>query len=244
MKSKTSSSSSRPSGNPSSSSFSSGGGRGSCGGRPLANIPQQHCHHGQPAGGGISSLSTTTTGGSSLLHHHTNFSKLKNRSANEFDPQKYERPGMKQEEILALKKIFDACDVEGSGSIQLRDVKTRLQNAGYESKSEVIGDMISYLDRDGRTVLTFPQFLDLLATDDSPFRTREDISRTFNQFDPEGTGYITLRGLMKTAKELNMSTSAGANPDISEILTRCDTNGDGKISELEFHAVMDKQTFP
>lgn len=107
----------------------------------------------------------------------------------------------------------------------------------------MIGDVVSYLDRDGRTVLTFPQFLDLLAADDSAFRSREDISRTFAQFDPDNTGHITLKMLLKTARELNMPAS-GSNPDISEILSRCDTNNDGKISELEFHAVMDKQTFP
>ncbi|PFH33100.1 EF hand domain-containing protein [Besnoitia besnoiti] len=158
----------------------------------------------------------------------------------EFDPQKYERPSMKQDEIAALKRLFDACDTEGTGQIHLRDLKHRMHNAGYESRGDVIGEMLSHLDRDGRTSLNFKQFLDLLTTDETPYKTPEDISRTFSQFDPEGTGFITHKMLARTARELNMTP----NPDISEILERTDADNDGKIGKDEFHNVMDKQTFP
>ena len=59
-----------------------------------------------------------------------------------FNPRKYERPGLKQDEIEEIKEAFDLFDTDGSGQIDLKELRGAMQSLGYESKNETVFTML------------------------------------------------------------------------------------------------------
>lgn len=54
------------------------------------------------------------------------------RSVNGFNAQDYERPGLRQEEIVELKAAFDLFDTDSSGEICLAELEAAMKSLGYE----------------------------------------------------------------------------------------------------------------
>ncbi len=76
-----------------------------------------------------------------------------------FSARKYERAGLKQDEIEEIKEAFDLFDTDQSGAIELRELRSAMQSLGYECKNETIFTMLQQLDRDGSASLDFEEFL-------------------------------------------------------------------------------------
>lgn len=53
-------------------------------------------------------------------------SQLSPSTGMEFDASVYEGPQMKADEVIAMRTLFEACDTDGSGSIPLKELKSRL----------------------------------------------------------------------------------------------------------------------
>lgn len=53
-------------------------------------------------------------------------SQLSPSTGMEFDASIYEGPQMKADEVIAMRTLFEACDTDGSGSIPLKELKSRL----------------------------------------------------------------------------------------------------------------------
>merc|ERR1712110_568104 len=83
-----------------------------------------------------------------------------------FQARKYERPGLKQDEIEEIKEAFDLFDTDQSGEIDLKELKAAMQSLGYESKNDTIFTMLAELDKDGNASLDFKEFLDLVSGKD------------------------------------------------------------------------------
>jgi Ca2+-binding EF-hand superfamily protein len=70
--------------------------------------------------------------------------------------------------------------------------------------------------------------------------SREDIEKVFKLFDDEKTGVISLKNLRRVAKELGETMD---DSELSEMIERADTDGDGLVSLDDFYNIMTKKTF-
>lgn len=82
---------------------------------------------------------------------------------------------------------------------------------GFETKKEEVKQMIKEVDREGKGVIEFPDFLELMTVKMVLLHNlffkgerdpREEMLKAFRLFDDDNTGKITLRNLKRVAREL------------------------------------------
>ena len=108
---------------------------------------------------------------------------------------------------------------------------------GFEPKKEEIKKMIADVDREGRGVIEFQDFLNLMTVKMADRDPREEILKAFRLFDDDNTGKISLKNLKRVARELGETM---ADEELQEMIDEADRDGDGEISEEEFIRIMKK----
>merc|ERR1719261_1860940 len=136
-----------------------------------------------------------------------------------FNARKYERPGLKQDEIEEIKEAFDLFDTDQSGAINLKELKAAMQSLGYESKNDTIFTMLAELDKDGTASLDFEEFLDLMSGKEGKDEkdSKEEIDKIFRLFDMDNKGVIVVKDVVKVCKELGERLNV---EDVTEIVRR------------------------
>mmetsp|Transcript_120619 Transcript_120619/g.240178 ORF Transcript_120619/g.240178 Transcript_120619/m.240178 type:complete len:172 (-) Transcript_120619:91-606(-) len=161
-----------------------------------------------------------------------------------FQARKYERPGLKQDEIEEIKEAFDLFDTDQSGAIDLKELKAAMQSLGYESKNDTIFTMLAELDKDGAASLDFEEFLDLMSGTENKDEkdTKEEIDKIFRLFDAESKGTIVVKDVERVCKELGERLN---REDITQIVRlACQDEAQMHITPDDFYSVMTKKTFP
>ena len=154
-------------------------------------------------------------------------------------PRSY-RPGLTEDEMNELRQAFDLFDTDGNGAIDPKELKAAMQSLGFETKNQIMYDIISNFDKDGDKNMDFEQFLDVMTSRISGNDTKEDVQKVFNLFDDDKTGYITLQNMKRVAKDLGETMS---DAELLEMIERADTDQDGQISPSEFYSIMTKKSF-
>lgn len=158
--------------------------------------------------------------------------KTNNHSAN----------NLTESEIEEVREAFNLFDVDGSGTIDPRELREAMKSLGYDAKNQVIADMIADLDRDGTGEIDFDEFLDIFSLrmgGAGGGDSKEEIQKIFNLFDDEKKGYISLQNLKRVARCLGENMS---DADLLEMIERADTDNDGLVSLDDFYHVMTKAT--
>ena len=73
---------------------------------------------------------------------------------------------------------------------------------GFEPKKEEVKKMIAEVDREGKGVIEFQDFLDLMTVKMAERDPREEMLKAFRLFDDDSTGKISLKNLRRVAREL------------------------------------------
>ena len=162
------------------------------------------------------------------------------KRAPKFNPKKYERPGLTEDEIEEIKEAFDLFDTDGSGQIDPKELKAAMQSLGFEAKNQTIFQMISDLDKNKSGTIEFEEFLDMMTARMSDKDTREDINKVFRLFEDDNTGTISIRNLRRVARELGETMT---DDELQEMVDRADSNGDGAVTLDDFYNIMTKKTF-
>ncbi|CDJ41384.1 caltractin (centrin), putative [Eimeria tenella] len=165
-------------------------------------------------------------------------SQLSPSTGMEFDASIYEGPQMKADEVIAMRTLFEACDTDGSGSIPLKELKSRLVAAGFDVRGSALSEVLCVVDSSGRRVVTFPEFMQLV-TPSSDLSSPEEVLKTFKQMDSDSTGRITLRHISRALKEANFTGNMA-----QDLLNQADADNDGCILLHELQEVFSKQTYP
>eukprot|EP01006_Ploeotia_vitrea_P021452 TRINITY_DN53830_c0_g1_i1.p2 TRINITY_DN53830_c0_g1~~TRINITY_DN53830_c0_g1_i1.p2 ORF type:complete len:117 (+),score=9.05 TRINITY_DN53830_c0_g1_i1:189-539(+) len=108
---------------------------------------------------------------------------------------------------------------------------------GFEPKKEEIKKMIADVDREGRGVIEFSDFSELMTLKMAERDPREEILKAFRLFDDDNTGKISLKNLKRVARELGETMT---EEELQEMIDEADRDGDGEISEEEFIRIMKK----
>ncbi|XP_012877567.1 PREDICTED: centrin-4-like [Dipodomys ordii] len=62
-----------------------------------------------------------------------------------------------------IKEAFDLFDVDGSGTIDVKELKIAMRALGFEPKKEEIKHMIAEIDTEGTGTISFEDFLAVMS---------------------------------------------------------------------------------
>lgn len=98
---------------------------------------------------------------------------------------------------------------------------------GFEPKKEEVKKMIAEVDREGKGVIEFSDFMELMTGKISERDPREEILKAFRLFDDDTTGKISLKNLKRVARELGETMT---DEELQEMIDEADRDGDGEIN--------------
>ena len=159
---------------------------------------------------------------------------------NDFDPKKYEKNGLTEDEVLEIKEAFDLFDTDKSGEIDTNELKQALKNLGIDAKNQTLANMMADLDKDNSGQIDFGEFIDMMTAKMSDRDTKEDLEKVFRLFlgDDDKSDKIQLKHLKRVARELNENMS---EEELQEMITRADLNKDQGVDFDEFYQIMTKK---
>ena len=151
-----------------------------------------------------------------------------------------------KEQVEKLKKEFLALDVDGDGTITVKELEKVLRSLrGKLKASEAdIKKALKEIDKDGDGTIDLEEYVKSRkgkTNQDLIHRAlvqRSKVRKEFERFDKDNSGFITKDELMEV-----ISTRAGVkiSPDqIDQMMRDSDENNDGKINYEEFVFLMTK----
>ncbi|KAL7697536.1 centrin [Lotmaria passim] len=182
-----------------------------------------------------------------------------------------------KDQMEEIREAFDLFDTDGSGTIDVRELRIAMRALGFEPRKEELRQLVN--DATGgnagsvgaapssangnattnngaslmlnaasssaavgigggsSAVVTYPQFVHMMAQKMSQRDSREEMLKAFVLFDTEGTGKISFQNLKRVAMELGENMT---DAELQEMIDEADRDGDGEVSEEEFLRLMKK----
>lgn len=142
---------------------------------------------------------------------------------------KPETPKMAGKKSIAeWEAVFRAADKDGSGTLDVHELRDMLRRANCNITDSQIGDAFVYLHGPHGDRITLEEFVKGMQ------KLEEFIKRLvqlFNQYDADKSGYLDKNELRKI---MESSGHKFTEQEIQDILRKADKSGDGKISFDEF----------
>lgn len=132
----------------------------------------------------------------------------------------------------ADSEAFDLFDTDGSGSIDVREVKVAMRALGFEPAADEVTALAGGADR-----VTFEAFASAMAAKVAARDPAAEARKAFRLFDAGETGKIGFADLKRVATELGEPLT---DAELQEMIDEADRDGDGQVDEAEFMRVMAK----
>ncbi|XP_034038059.1 caltractin [Thalassophryne amazonica] len=147
------------------------------------------------------------------------------------------RKELTEEEIQEIKEAFDLFDTDGTGSIDVKELKVAMRALGFEPKKEEIRKLVADNDKVTSGKIGFSEFLMMMTPKMKEKDSKEEILKAFRLFDDDCTGKISFKNLKRVSKELGENLT---DEELQEMIDEADQDGDGEINENEFLRIMKK----
>ncbi|KAK9393486.1 centrin-2 [Crotalus adamanteus] len=142
-----------------------------------------------------------------------------------------------EEQKQEIREAFDLFDTDGTGNIDVKELKVAMRALGFEPKKDEIKKMILEIDKEGTGKITFSDFLGVMTQKMAEKDSKEEILKAFKLFDDDETGKISFKNLKRVAKELGENLT---DEELQEMIDEADRDGDGEVNEQEFLRIMKK----
>ncbi|CAF3964583.1 unnamed protein product, partial [Rotaria magnacalcarata] len=147
------------------------------------------------------------------------------------------RSDLTEEQKGEIREAFDLFDADGTGSIDVKELKVAMRALGFEPKKEEIKKMLGDIQKENASTIDFNDFLQLMSQRMAEKDSKEEILKAFRLFDDDSTGRISFKNLKRVAKELGENLT---EEELQEMIDEADRDGDGEINEQEFLRIMKK----
>ncbi|XP_032253158.1 centrin-2-like [Phoca vitulina] len=147
------------------------------------------------------------------------------------------KPELTKEQKQEIREAFDLFDADGTGTIDVKELKVAMRALGFEPKKEEIKKMISEINKEGTGKMNFSDFLTVMTQKLSEKDTKEEILKAFKLFNDDETGKISFKNLKRVAKELDDNLT---DEELQEMIDEADRDGDGEANGQEFLRIMKK----
>ncbi|TVU45356.1 hypothetical protein EJB05_04856 [Eragrostis curvula] len=140
-----------------------------------------------------------------------------------------------QEQIDALKEVFNFFDKNGDGYITSEELGSVMSSLGQNLSESELQDMIKVVDADCNGTVDFSEFLNLMAYKLKDPDSEEELREAFNLFDTDQNGYISAAELRQGMANLGEKLT---DKEVEEMIQEADKDGDGLVSYEEFKRMM------
>ena len=137
--------------------------------------------------------------------------------------------GLDGEQLEEVREAFNLFDTDGSGSIEVKELKAAMRALGFQVKKAEIRKMVADVDKDENGSIEFDEFVDMMTSRMANRDSKEEVMKVFRLFTDEGSDYITFRNLKRVVTELNEGLS---DDEMMEMIDEADRNNDG-IPDLD-----------
>lgn len=160
-----------------------------------------------------------------------------------------------KDQLEEIREAFDLFDTDGSGTIDVRELRIAMRALGFEPRKEELRQLVSNATGaggaggapgsaasavstgNGSGIVTYAQFVQMMAQKMAARDSREEMLKAFVLFDTEGTGRISFQNLKRVAMELGENMT---DAELQEMIDEADRDGDGEVNEEEFLRLMKK----
>ncbi|XP_061454497.1 centrin-2 isoform X1 [Rhineura floridana] len=142
-----------------------------------------------------------------------------------------------EEQKQEIREAFDLFDTDGTGTIDVKELKVAMRALGFEPRKDEIKKMILDIDKEGTGKITYHDFLGVMTQKMAEKDSKEEILKAFKLFDDDETGKISFKNLKRVAKELGENLT---DEELQEMIDEADRDGDGEVNEQEFLRIMKK----
>eukprot|EP00747_Dinoflagellata_sp_TGD_P166197 gnl/TRDRNA2_/TRDRNA2_188619_c0_seq1.p1 gnl/TRDRNA2_/TRDRNA2_188619_c0~~gnl/TRDRNA2_/TRDRNA2_188619_c0_seq1.p1 ORF type:complete len:206 (+),score=31.83 gnl/TRDRNA2_/TRDRNA2_188619_c0_seq1:47-664(+) len=155
-----------------------------------------------------------------------------------FNPQDYVRPGITEDEVLAIKESWDMLCKDDHHEIDVADVLDSIlsldpDDGGIEGEPLVMA--LRSCEKANETA-TFSDFIDAFAPLLSDDFSQESTRRAWNEIDIGRTGRIRCEELARVSRELDLKLSP---VEVVDMIRRADSNRDGEVTFEDFRSVLE-----
>ncbi|XP_024436472.1 centrin-1 [Desmodus rotundus] len=147
------------------------------------------------------------------------------------------KPELTEDQKQEVREAFDLFDADGSGTIDVKELKVAMRALGFEPRKEEMKKMIAEVDKEGTGKISFNDFLAVMTQKMAEKDTKEEILKAFRLFDDDETGKISFKNLKRVANELGENLT---DEELQEMIDEADRDGDGEVNEEEFLRIMKK----
>lgn len=138
--------------------------------------------------------------------------------------------------IQDLKKQFEAIDLDGSGFINIHELRVAIANTGSEATKKELQAIIDNVDHARNDKINYSEFI--AATLDIKKILEEDeqvLFAIFNSFDVDRSGFITPENLRIAFSKYSRDIT---EDEIGAIMAKHDESGEGSINFREFRQLL------
>lgn len=143
--------------------------------------------------------------------------------------------GLPMHQIQMYWESFSRYDVDGSGSVDSKELKGMLiDSIGYEPTPEALKAIILECDSDGSGTLEFPEFCMLLTKMDMGEQSPDELREAFmlwSEGQEKISGDLMKRALMTYGDKMT-------EEEVGEFMKDADVDSDGTIDFEEFSRAM------
>merc|ERR1711998_428341 len=133
-----------------------------------------------------------------------------------------EAPALKPEQLAEIGEAFQLFDIDGSGTIDAKELGTAMRALGMEASKEETRKMIEDIDKDGSGTIDFEEFLAMMTARVGDSQSREEQLKIFKLFTDEGKDVIDFASIKRVAGDLGENMS---DEDLQELFDIGDTDG-------------------
>uniref|UniRef100_A0A8B9UA33 EF-hand domain-containing protein n=1 Tax=Anas zonorhyncha TaxID=75864 RepID=A0A8B9UA33_9AVES len=142
---------------------------------------------------------------------------------------------LSDQQRLQLREAFDLFDADGSGQMDVRDLKITMRALGCELRKEEMRKIISQVDEEGSGKINFESFLQVMAQKMAEPYSKKEILKGFKLFDCDGTGKISFEKLKLVATEVGEDIT---DEELQVMIDEADVDGDGEVDQQEFLRIL------
>ena len=142
-----------------------------------------------------------------------------------------------------LQTAFNLFDTDGSGNIEIGELKVALRALGFEPKKDEIKKLLSEIkdnttekESQNTNTLDFNDFVTIMEIKMGEKETEEEISRAFELFVDGKEGFISFESLKRIAEEIEEN---GSDEDLLAMIKEANKgNGSCCVTEKEFREII------
>ncbi|PSC74754.1 Calmodulin [Micractinium conductrix] len=121
-------------------------------------------------------------------------------------------------------------DKDGSGSIDMVELRGVLKSLGQYPTPVELADLLQRMDANGNGVVDFDEFAEAMlgqAKDEETEQQLREVQEVFALFDADGSGLLSVGELQRALRILGVRLS---RPEAELLMQEVDADGDGEIS--------------